>query len=236
MEYGNVKEGLFLKRPNRFIAHVLIDGKEEICHVRNTGRCRELLIPGRSRVFVEDHGTSAKRKTRYSLIQVMKGERLINMDSQAPNKAAYEWVLAGAGGLFLEADFIKPEYVYGESRIDLYIKAGGRDILMEVKGVTLEENNIARFPDAPTERGVKHVYELCKALKEGYESYILFVIQMEGVHLFKPNYETHEAFGEALVFAASLGVHVLAVDCLTDRGFLKIRDFIPVSLDKPEET
>lgn len=235
MEYGIVKEGLFLQRPNRFIAHVLVDGKEELCHVKNTGRCRELLLPGKSRVYVEDHGTGTNRKTRYSLIQVIKGERLINMDSQAPNQAAYEWVLEGAGGLLQSVDFIKPEYRFGDSRIDLYIEADHKKIMMEVKGVTLEEDNVARFPDAPTIRGLKHIYELCHGVEEGYEAYILFVIQMEKVRLFEPNYATHPAFGEALAYAREKGVHVVAVDCLTGKGFLRINDFVPVNLDKPEE-
>ncbi len=229
MHYSKVKEGVFLERPNRFIARVMLDGKEEVCHVKNTGRCRELLIPGKTKVYVTDHGPETTRKTRYSLIQVVKNDRLINMDSQAPNKVALEWILEG--GFFKQVTYVKPEYQYGKSRIDLYVEADGKRNLIEVKGVTLEEDNIARFPDAPTLRGVKHIYELCEARKEGYEAFILFVIQMEGIQMFMPNDQTHPEFGQALLYARENGVNIVAVDCEVGIGTLRIHDFVSVNLD-----
>lgn len=167
MRYYDVREARFLFRPNRFIAHVELDGKEEVVHVKNTGRCRELLTPG-ARVWLAE-GKNPDRKTRWDLIAVQKGDRLINMDSQAPNQVAREWL--EAGGLFPRADRIQPEYTYGNSRFDLYAEAEGRKILMEVKGVTLEEEGVVRFPDAPSQRAVKHLEELVRAREEGYETY-----------------------------------------------------------------
>ena len=165
MKYNKVEQGIFQKRPNRFIAHVEINGKEEVCHVKNTGRCRELLVPG-ALVFLEE-SDNPKRKTKYDLIAVEKGNRLINMDSQIPNKVVEEWLKEG--NLFGKEAKVRREVVYGNSRFDLYIESGERKIFMEVKGVTLEENNVVRFPDAPTQRGVKHIQELEKCIKEGYE-------------------------------------------------------------------
>ncbi|MDF2803338.1 MAG: sfsA, partial [Anaerocolumna sp.] len=177
MIYNNIKAGIFKARPNRFVAHIEIDGHIEICHVKNTGRCKELLLPD-CIVYVEEASNTA-RKTKYSLIAVLKGEKIINMDSQIPNKAVHEWLLEG--NLFQDITLIKPEKVYGNSRFDFYIETSKQKIFMEVKGVTLEEDGVVRFPDAPTERGVKHMNELISCTKQGYEAYILFVIQMEDV-------------------------------------------------------
>ena len=218
MKYNNIKEAVFLERPNRFIANVLLDGQEEVCHVKNTGRCRELLTPGAS-VFLEKSGNPA-RKTKYDLVGVKKGELMINMDSQVPNKAVEEWLLKKE--LFKDLTLVRPETKYGSSRFDFYIEAGGRRIFMEVKGVTLEENGVARFPDAPTLRGIKHIHELMEARKEGYEAYIFFVIQMKGVNSFEPNYRTQPEFGEALKQAAEDGVHILAYDCIVERDSIEI--------------
>lgn len=218
MIYKNITTGIFVKRPNRFVAHVEIDGHIEICHVKNTGRCKELLVP-RSTVYVERADNTA-RKTKYSLIAVQKGDRMINMDSQIPNKAVHEWLLAG--NLFQDITQIKPEKVYGKSRFDFYIETSRQKIFMEVKGVTLEEDGIVRFPDAPTQRGVKHINELISCTKEGYEAYILFVIQMSGVKRFEPNDTTHPEFGMALRKAKEQGVHVLAYDCAVEPDSLSI--------------
>lgn len=227
MRYENVVQGSFISRPNRFVARVEIDGQEEICHVKNTGRCRELLIPGAS-VFLQK-SDNANRKTAYDLIAVQKGERLINMDSQIPNRVVEEWLRAG--NLIGEGAYIKPEQKYGNSRFDLYIEQGERRIFMEVKGVTLEENGMARFPDAPTERGVKHVKELCQCIKDGYEAYIMFVIQMEDADGFEPNRRTHEAFAQALLEAREAGVNILAYDCQVRKDLINLRKPVTVYLD-----
>lgn len=219
MEYKNICSGLFQSRPNRFIAMVEIDGRVETCHVKNTGRCRELLIPG-TQVFLEK-SDNPDRKTAYDLIGVMKGKVYINMDSQAPNKVAHEWLKSQGW------DRIKPECRFGNSRLDFYMEKDLRKAFMEVKGVTLEEDGIARFPDAPTERGIKHMEELIKAVQKGYEAYILFVIQMKGISRFEPNDATHPAFGETLRKAAKAGVKVLAYDCVTVPG--------QVRMDRPVE-
>lgn len=230
MKYHNIIEGTFLSRPNRFIAHVEIEGKEEICHVKNTGRCKELLIPGKSKVYLEDYGENTKRKTRYSLISVEKetkeGTLLINMDSQAPNIVAGEWL--ASGGLGKELSYIKAECKYGESRLDFYFeyeeKGEKKQAFMEVKGVTLENDGIVSFPDAPTERGVKHIRELMRAVEEGYEAFLLFVVQMDSFCEFKPNDETMPEFGEALKEAEKKGVHVLVKACNVMQDSLKIKD------------
>ena len=229
MRYHDVREARFLSRPNRFIAHVELDGKEEVVHVKNTGRCRELLTPG-ARVWREE-GKNPDRKTRWDLIAVLKGDRLINMDSQAPNQVAREWL--EAGGLFPRADRIQPEYTYGNSRFDLYAEAEGRKILMEVKGVTLEEEGVVRFPDAPSQRAVKHLEELVRAREEGYETYVFFVIQMKGVRYFTPNRETHPEFAQALEAAATAGVKILAYDCRVEPARLEAADPVPVVLGDP---
>ena len=225
--------GMFVSRPNRFIAKVRLAGGEEVtAHVKNTGRCRELLVPGCA-VYLQDHaGAMGKRKLRYSLIAVDKvcgrGVVLINMDSQAPNRVTAEWLKAG--GLGTKELLLRPEYKYGNSRFDFYLEADGRRAFMEVKGVTLEEDGIARFPDAPTERGVKHIRELISCLEDGCDAYIFFVIQMKGVRALEPNDRTHPAFGEALREAARKGVQVLAYDCVVRPDELKIDQRIEVWL------
>ena len=200
MQYQNIRKAIFLERPNRFIAHVELDGSVVKAHVKNTGRCRELLVPG-AVVYVEDfEGRMGSRKLQYSLIAVEKQNILINMDSQAPNKVTAEALQNGHlkfPGMD-ELVELRGEYTYGDSRIDFYGKdCCGKEFLLEVKGVTLEENGVARFPDAPTQRGVKHVEELIRAHEAGFEAGILFVIQMKGARRMEPNWRTHEAFGEA---------------------------------------
>lgn len=237
MVYQDITTGIFLSRPNRFLAHVLIDGVDTLCHVKNTGRCKELLQP-QARLILQHHN-NPDRRTAYSVIGVYKGDRLINMDSQAPNQAAYEWVLAGADGLFGTVTEVKREKTYGNSRFDLYLESVDEDgvlhrTFMEVKGVTLEQDGVARFPDAPTERGVKHVEELAACLQDGYEACILFVIQMKGICRWEPNWTTHEAFGEALCRAREAGVGVLAYDCRVTEGSMEIDQRLEVVLTRPE--
>lgn len=223
-----MEEGIFLERPNRFIAHVEIAGRKEIVHVKNTGRCRELLRPGAT-VFVQ-RAANPERKTKWDLIGVQKGERLVNMDSQIPNWVVEEWLRAG--NLFPDLTTIKPETTYGKSRFDFYLETSKRKIFMEVKGVTLEENDIVRFPDAPTERGVKHLRELIKAAEDGYEAYVFFVIQMEGVCYFAPNAVTHPEFAMALQEASKKGVHILAYDCRVEKDLIELREAVPVRLEE----
>lgn len=227
MKYKNIVTGTFKSRPNRFIAMVEIDGKIEKCHVKNTGRCRELLLPD-AEVYLEKSG-NPQRKTAYDLIGVKKGELLINMDSQAPNKAVKEWLEEEV--YFKHVTFIKPECKYGNSRIDFYLETEERrKIFIEVKGVTLEENGIARFPDAPTERGIKHIQELQQAVAEGYEAYILFVIQMKEILQFEPNDRTHQAFGDALREAQKHGVSILAYDCVVTRDSMRLDSPVKVQV------
>ena len=271
MKYNQVVPGTFLQRPNRFIAHVLINGKEEVCHVKNTGRCRELLIPGCT-VYcaVSDN---PQRKTKYDLIAVKKNigsqtifanagtpsqkskespetksTLLVNMDSQAPNAAAKEWLQSDASP-YGKIDFLKPEYKYGNSRFDFYLecktetKGAGttqtptentttrsRKIFLEVKGVTLEDNGVVLFPDAPTERGVKHIRELIRCLEEGFETYVLFVVQMERAMYFTPNRKTHPQFADALCEAKNAGVQLLAYTCKVTPDEMKIDKELKISL------
>lgn len=226
MKYEQIEQAVFLERPNRFVAYVEAAGKREICHVKNTGRCRELLLPG-AEIYVQRQSNPA-RKTPLDLIAVKKGDRLINMDSQAPNRVTAEWLRTGG---FCSSDaMIKPECRYGNSRFDFYIEDGKRKIFMEVKGVTLEEEGIVRFPDAPTERGVKHIHELIECKKAGYEAYIFFVIQMNNVRFMEPNDQTHPAFGEALRKAASEGVGVFARECMVKPDELVIDREVEVHL------
>ena len=252
MKYNQVVPGTFLQRPNRFIAHVLINGKEEICHVKNTGRCRELLIPGCT-VYcaVSDN---PQRKTKYDLIAVEKiiesqtifanagitsqygkstpeahSTLLVNMDSQAPNAAVKEWLRSGAAP-FGSIDYMKPEYKYGNSRFDFYLECNSRKIFLEVKGVTLEDNGIVLFPDAPTERGVKHVRELIRCHEEGFETYVLFVVQMERALYFTPNSKTHPQFADALCDAQKAGVQLLAYTCKVTPDEMKIDKELKVRL------
>ena len=227
MRYANVTEAVFLRRPNRFIAEVEINGKTETVHVKNTGRCRELLIPG-ARVWLTESKNPA-RKTKYDLIAVRKGDMLVNLDSQIPNSAAAEWIQKG--GLFSDLTSLRREVKYGDSRFDLYLEHGGKRAFVEVKGVTLEQDGVARFPDAPTERGVKHVEELIRCLDDGYEAYLLFVIQMQGVRRFEPNWATHPEFGEALQKAHAAGVKLLAYDCDVSPDSIQLRNPVPIRLD-----
>lgn len=226
MIYENVKAGKFIERPNRFIALVEIGGCIESCHVKNTGRCKELLQPGVT-VFLQE-GDNPRRKTKYSVIGVIKGERYINMDSQAPNKAVYEWL--NGGGLFQDITYFKAEKTYKSSRFDFYVETSEKKVFIEVKGVTLEENGVVIFPDAPTQRGVKHIKELCECLREGYEAYIIFVVQMKDVRYFKPNDATDPEFSEALREAAKEGVQILAMDCQVTMNEMVIMDPVPVCL------
>ena len=226
MYYRNITGGRFLERPNRFVARVELEGRIETVHVKNTGRCRELLVPG-ARVYLEKSSNPA-RSTVYDLVAVEKGERIINMDSQAPNKAVEEWLRAG--GLFPDVYLVRPETKYGKSRFDFYIEAGGEKIFIEVKGVTLEENGVVRFPDAPSDRAVKHVEELIAAKQDGYRVFVLFVIQMEQVKYFTPNRDTHPKFAEALCMAAENGVEILAYDCKVTPDSMIIGSPVPVIL------
>lgn len=228
MKYKKISKGIFLDRPNRFIAHVEIQGATETVHVKNTGRCKELLLPGAEVVLEESQNPN--RKTKFDLVCVKKGSRWINMDSQLPNQAAEEWILKG--GLFPEKITLKREKKYGNSRFDLYVESEKRKAFIEVKGVTLEEQNIVRFPDAPTERGVKHIEELIRCMEDGYEAYLLFVIQMQGVEEFRSNWEMHEKFGEVLSLAEEKGVRILAYDCLVTEDTMEISFPVPVNLKK----
>lgn len=226
MKYENMEPAVFLERPNRFVAYVEQAGRREICHVKNTGRCRELLIPG-AELYVQRSDNPA-RKTAIDLIAVKKGEQWVNMDSQAPNKAVAEWLKNG--GLGTKDILVRPEYKYENSRFDFYLELDGRKAFMEVKGVTLEEEGIARFPDAPTGRGVKHIQELMRCRQAGYEAYLFFVIQMKGVHAFEPNDRTHPAFGEALREAQRKGVQILAYDCVVRPDEMRIDQRIEICL------
>ena len=225
MRYGTMAEGRFLDRPNRFIAHVEIEGRVETVHVKNTGRCRELLRPG-ARVWCSVSDNPA-RKTKYDLITVEKGRYLINMDSQAPNAAAKAWLEGGGLG---PAELVLPERKFGNSRFDFYLERNGRGMFVEVKGVTLEEGGVCRFPDAPTERGVKHLRELIEVKREGMDAAVLFVIQMKPVKYLEPNDATDPAFGQALREAATAGVEVLAVDCRVTEDIMEIGDPVEVRL------
>ena len=218
MRYENMVRGEFVSRPNRFIAHVIIDGKEEICHVKNTGRCKELLVPGA--VVWCPSWDNPNRKTKFDLIAVQKGERCINMDSQAPNAAAKEWLLAGGLG---EIRDLKGEYTHGDSRFDFSFIRDEKRCFLEVKGVTLERDGVCAFPDAPTQRGAKHLRGLTALAKEGYGAYVLFVIQMADVKYLHPNDATDPDFGAALREAADAGVTVLAVDCAVTADTMEIR-------------
>ena len=218
MRYENTVPGIFLARPNRFIAHVEIDGVVEICHVKNTGRCRELLVPGCT-VYCQ-RSDNPNRKTKYDLIAVEKGERLINMDSQAPNRAAGEWLAAGGLG---EISELRAEVKHADSRYDFSFQKDGRQCFLEVKGCTLENDGVCAFPDAPTERGTKHIRGLIRAAEEGFGAYILFVIQMSDVKYIRPHDETDPEFGKALRDAAAAGVQVLAMDCAVAPDSMELR-------------
>lgn len=225
MNYTNIVPGIFLARPNRFIAHIEIRGKTEICHVKNTGRCKELLPTG-ARVWCQDAATPT-RKTRYDLICVEKGSRLINMDSQAPNRAAGEWLAAGGLG---PVQNLRPETTRGASRFDFSFTRNGKPCFLEVKGVTLETGGVCAFPDAPTQRGTKHLQELTALAQAGYGAYVLFVVQMEDVAYLHPNDATDPAFAAALRQAAAAGVHILAMDCHVTPETMTLRNPVEVKL------
>lgn len=229
MKYERISKGTFLERPNRFIAYAEMAGKTEVIHVKNTGRCAELLIPGAS-IYVQESDNPA-RKTKWDLIGVEKGSRMINMDSQVPNLVVKEWI--ESGHLTSDIRMVRPETAYGNSRFDLYVETGSSRIFIEVKGVTLEEEGVVRFPDAPSDRAVKHLQELEKAVREGYEAYVFFVIQMKGVRYFTPNMDTHPAFCEALKSAKAAGVNILAYDCRVSGDRIEIADPVPVVLESP---
>lgn len=226
MQYGKILPARFLSRPNRFVARVEAEGEELVCHVKNTGRCRELLVPGAT-VWLEE-SPNPSRKTKFDLIAVEKGERLINMDAQAPNKVFGEW--AAAGGFREGLTLLRPETTYGSSRFDFYWESSKSRGFVEVKGVTLEEDGVVRFPDAPTLRGVKHLDELVKAREAGYEAAVCFVIQMADVAYFAPNDVTHPEFGQALRQAAQAGVEVLAMDCVVTPQSLTMGTSVPIRL------
>lgn len=226
MQYGKILPARFLSRPNRFVARVEAEGEELVCHVKNTGRCRELLVPGAT-VWLEE-SPNPSRKTKFDLIAVEKGDRLINMDAQAPNKVFGEW--ASAGGFREGLTLLRPETTYGSSRFDFYWESSKSRGFVEVKGVTLEEDGVVRFPDAPTLRGVKHLDELVKAHEAGYEAAVCFVIQMENVRWFAPNDETHPEFGQALRRAAAAGVEILAMDCAVTPQSLTMGKPVPIRL------
>ena len=232
MIYRSIHKGIFISRPNRFIAEVEINGKTEICHVKNTGRCKELLVPGS--VVYANKADNPNRSTKYDLVAVEKDKGnnvlLINMDSYAPNIAFGEYLRQGK---FLELSnigHIKAEAKYGASRFDFYAETDANKAFIEVKGVTLEENGIAMFPDAPTERGIKHLNELADCIAEGYNSYVVFIIQMTGISHFTPNYKTHAAFGEVLAKAIDKGVRAMAYDCDVTPDSMKINTPIPIKL------
>lgn len=226
MQYGKILPARFLARPNRFVARVEAEGQELVCHVKNTGRCRELLVPGAT-VWLEE-SPNPNRKTKFDLIAVEKGKRLINMDAQAPNQVFREWAQSGhfRDGLTL----LRPETTYRSSRFDFYWESSKSRGFVEVKGVTLEEDGVVRFPDAPTLRGVKHLEELVKAHEAGYEAAVCFVIQMGDVRWFAPNDATHPEFGQALRKAAAAGVEVLAMDCAVTPQTLTMGKPVPIKL------
>ena len=216
MKYSNIVKGTFLDRPNRFIAHVELDGKRETVHVKNTGRCRELLLPG-AEIWLTAPGTEG-RKTKYDLVTVRKENGLlVNIDSQAPNAVVKEWLEKQ------QYDAVVPEYTYGDSRIDFYIERGAERTLMEVKGCTLEREGIGYFPDAPTDRGVKHLRELAKAVKDGYRAALAFAIQMDGIKEVRPNIQTHPEFGTAMQEARDAGVEILFLSCHVEPDGLTVK-------------
>ncbi|MGI6070908.1 MAG: DNA/RNA nuclease SfsA [Blautia sp.] len=218
MKYDNITKGIFLSRPNRFLAHVEVDGEPIVCHVKNTGRLRELLLAGAEVGLV--HSDNPARKTAYDLVSVKKDGSWVNIDSMMANQAAEEWLTRGL--LFSKAAVIRREVSFGGSRFDFYVEDGERKIFLEVKGVTLIEEDTAKFPDAPTIRGVKHIRELEACIREGYEAYLLFVIQRKGATRFWPNWDTHREFGEALCHAKASGVKLLAYDCFVDMGTVQV--------------
>lgn len=226
MTYNNIREAVFVIRKNRFTAEIQIDGKTQVCHVKNTGRLRELLVPG-AICFVEE-SDNPERKTKYSLIAVKHGDEIINIDSQAPNKVFFEWA---KNGCFLSGiTQICPEKTFGNSRFDFYIETKNDKVFVEVKGVTLKKDGVALFPDAPTKRGVKHLYELCNCTEKGYKAYVVFVAQMKGVHTFSPNRDTHKEFADALLLCSKKGVNIVCADCNVTESTLNIDKTIDIKL------
>ena len=230
MEYNKIVEGIFLKRPNRFIAQVIIDGKEEMVHVKNTGRCKELLAPN-AKVILEDCSHNLNRKTKYSLIAVWKDDMLVNMDSQAPNKVVFEGISDGKIKSFKYCTHLKKEVTFGNSRFDIYFGTENSKGFIEVKGVTLENNGISMFPDAPTERGTKHVLEMIEAVRQGYRGVIFFLVQMKGPEVFKLNWEMDKAFSEAVKYAGENGVEILAYDSIVESNGIYLGESIEIDLN-----
>ena len=226
MKYENIVMGEFIERPNRFIAYVMVNGKREAVHVKNTGRCKELLTDGVKIILTKS--SKIERKTRYDLIAVYKGKKLINMDSAAPNQVVKEWL--EEGGLSESIHNVRPETTYGKSRFDFYFENGTQKCFMEVKGVTLEKDGHVYFPDAPSTRALKHVNELISAVEDGYDTYIMFAVQMSDVRAFSPNRETQTEFAEALLLAQRAGVHILAYDCMVTQDSMSIRKPVEVEL------
>lgn len=224
MKYDRMESGVFLDRPNRFIAHVALGGVPVVCHVKNTGRCRELLVPG-APVFVQ-RADSPGRKTGWDLISVRKGDRLINMDSAAPNRVFAEWLKTGS--LLPVPELIRPESVYGDSRFDFYLEFGGKPVFAEIKGVTLEDRGVVRFPDAPTLRGAKHLRGLADCVREGIGAMAVFIVQMRGVRFLEPNRTTDPDFADALAAARDAGVRLLALDCDVTEDSLTARDEVEI--------
>lgn len=224
MTYKNINKAVFIDRPNRFIARCEINEQVETVHVKNTGRCKELLIPGTT-VFLEKFNNQT-RKTNYDLISVIKGNRIINIDSQAPNKIFLEW--AKSGKFLPDILLIKPEYRFLNSRFDFYIETPFKKIFIEIKGVTLENNGVVMFPDAPTQRGLKHISELIEVKKKGYEAYIIFVIQMENAKYFMPNYITHKAFANKLKECDDNGINVAAFDTIVTEKSIVLNNEVEV--------
>ncbi|WIV12644.1 DNA/RNA nuclease SfsA [Proteiniborus sp. MB09-C3] len=231
MKYTKTVEGIFLKRPNRFIAQVLIDGKEETVHVKNTGRCRELLIPG-VKVILEDCSHNPSRKTRYSLIAVWKGDMLVNMDSQVPNAVVFEALREGKVKVIENISYLKREVTFGNSRYDIYYESKNQKGFIEVKGVTLENNHISMFPDAPTERGAKHVLEMIEAVKEGYRGALFFLIQMKGPNVFRLNWQMDKVFSEAVKLASENGVEIFAYDSIVSENGIIIDKPVKIDLNQ----
>lgn len=226
MKYKNIVTAKFIERPNRFIAKVDIDGEVHTVHVKNTGRCREILVPGTT-IFLET-SDNPDRKTKYDLVSAVKGERIINIDSQLPNHLVEEWL--ENQDIFRNITYVKREKTYGKSRFDFYIEADNKKIFIEVKGVTLENDNVVSFPDAPTERGIKHLNELLEAVKEGYEAYVFFVVQLKDVRYFTPADDKHKEFADTLRYVASKGVNVIAYDCSVTANEIIICDKVLVKL------
>lgn len=231
MQYEKIVEGIFLNRPNRFIAHVLIDGKEETVHVKNTGRCRELLIPG-VKVILEDCSSNPNRKTKYSLISVWKDDMLINMDSQVPNLVVYNALNENNIKGVTDLTYLKREVTFNNSRFDIYFENEVKKGFIEIKGVTLENDGVAKFPDAPTERGARHVLEMIEAVNQGYRGIIFFLIQMKCPKVFRLNWKMDNKFSKAVKLASEKGVEILAYDSIINKNSISIGSPIDIELDK----